>query len=251
MKEQGLAAPVVEQRQWPRYITVISISGIFGAADVAIRDIGPTGFQIEHAQRIPLRAERTLRFVYPRSFPPVYGTLGIPDRDRETNYAEFRCATVWSHLRNDTSDGMPAYRSGVTIQRGESTAALLPVVLRDFVRQDEQSLQRRRQLWREREVRRISRSQELADQILLVRTAVGHFRTHPAEAYPWYRRARYALSARNLPFEENPALGFTAEAVALWEFVGRSIPMRTIAHVLVEVEPDLSSSAEAVLPSHS
>ena len=232
---QGESASILEQRDGPRYAAMISIQGTFGGADVVIRDFGPTGFQIQHLQRIPLRAERLLRFVYPRSFPAVCAPLGIPDRDPETNYAEFRCSTVWSHLRSDTADGLPAYRSGITVQKEEPAAALLPFVLRDFVRHDEESLQRRRQQWREREVRKIMRSQELADQNLLVRTAAEHFRTHPAEAYPWYRRARYALSSRALPFAENPALGYTAEAVALWEFVGRTVPMRTIAHVLADL----------------
>ena len=129
-----------------------------------------------------------------------------------------------------------AYRSGITVQKEEPAAALLPFVLRDFVRHDEESLQRRKQQWREREVRKIMRSQELADQNLLVRTAAEHFETHPAEAYPWYRRARYALElhARCLS-QKIQRSDMQPEAVALWEFVGRTVPMRTIAHVLAEL----------------
>ena len=184
----------LEQRVGPRYAAMISIQGSFGAADGSFAISVQQVFRLNTQQRIPLRTERLLRFVYPRSFPAVYGPMGIPDRDPETNYAEFRCSTVWSHLHSDTTDGLPAYRSGIAVEKNEPAAALLPFVLRDFVCQDKESLQRRRQQWREREVKE-SCAPGVADHNLLVRTAAEHFRTHPAEAYPWYRRARYALSS--------------------------------------------------------
>ena len=70
---------------------------------------------------------------------------------------------------------------------------------------------------------------------MLARTAAAFLRAHPVEAYEWHRRARYALSCRNVPHADNPAIGLTPEMVAVWEFLGRSVPLLTIAHAMTPV----------------
>lgn len=202
--------------------------GQFGTTEVTIRNLSSNGFMILHTERVLLGAERLLRFVYPPSFDRESHRLRIPQRQPDLHCAEFQCVAVWSRLGRDPAIPGPAYRTGLNVVSGNPQAGLLPLVLHEFVRPEGGELARKRNLVLER----AQRAQELADVLLLARTASEYLRTHPAVAYQWHRRARYALSCRNVPHADNPALGLTPEVVAVWEFLGRTIPLLTVAHAV-------------------
>lgn len=222
----------LEERRAVRFTTLIALPGTFDGTEVRIKDLSSTGFQIEHSDRIPLRTNRTLRFVHPRSFDADHESLGIPDRLFESHYTEFRCTTVWSRLHRETNHGPAMYRTGITTAPGESGPLLLPYLLREFLQPDSEGLKRKQQIVRERRERLMARSQELADQHLLVRTALAWLRAHPEELSEWRRRARIALSSRTVPNGENYALGYTVEVVAIWQFLSYAVPLSTIRNAV-------------------
>ena len=218
----------VEARRFPRFSMNAPVSGQFGSSPVTIRNLGGTGFLILHSDRIPLSTQRLLRFVFPPSFDRESHRLRIPQRQPDLYCAEFECAAVWSRLGRDPAVPGPVYRTGLRVVAGNLRSELLPIMLREFVRPEAGDLSGKRQMAQER----AQRAQDLADALMLARTAAEFLRTHPADGYEWHRRARYALSCRNVPHADNPAIGLTPEMVAVWEFLGRSIPMLTVAHAL-------------------
>lgn len=218
----------VESRRFPRFSINAPVSGQFGSSPVMIRNLGGNGFLILHSDRIPLATQRLLRFVFPPSFDRASHRLRIPQRQPDLYSAEFECASVWSRLDRDPAAPGPVYRTGLRVLDGNLRSELLPILLREFVRPEEAHLDGKRKIARDR----AQRAQDLADALMLARTAGEFLRTHPSEAYEWHRRARYALSCRNVPHADNPAIGLTPEMVAVWEFLGRSIPLLTVAHAL-------------------
>jgi hypothetical protein len=222
----------IEERRAARYSTMIALPGLFDGTEVRIKDLSSTGFQIEHADRIPLRTSRMLRFVHPRSFDADHRSLGIPDRLFESHYTEFRCTTVWSRLHRETNNGPAMYRTGITAAPGESGPLLLPFLLREYLQPDSDGLLRKQKLVRERKERLMARSQELADQHLLVRTASSWLRSHPAELTEWRRRARFALGSGKVPHGDNYALGYTVEVVSIWLFLQHAVPLPTIRNAI-------------------
>ncbi len=228
----------IEERRAQRYSTLIALPGMFDGTEVRIKDLSSTGFQIEHAERIPLRTSRMLRFVHPRSFDVDHQSLGIPDRLFESHYTEFRCTTVWSRLHRETNNGPAMYRTGVTTAPGESGPLLLPFLMREYLQPDSDGLLRKQKLVRERRERLMARSQELADQHQLVRTAASWLRAHPAELTEWRRRARFALGSGSVPHGNNYALGYTVEVVAIWRFLEDVVPLPTIKNALSAAEEE-------------
>lgn len=221
-----------EERRAQRYSTLIALPGMFDGTEVRIKDLSASGFQIEHAERIPLRTSRMLRFVHQRSFDADHQSLGIPDRLFESHYTEFRCTTVWSRLHRETNNGPAMYRTGVTTAPGESGPLLLPFLMREYLQPYSDGLLRKQKLVRERRERLMARSQELADQHLLVRTAASWLRAHPTELIEWRRRARFALGSGSVPHGDNYALGYTVEVVAIWKFLEDAVPLPTIKNAL-------------------
>ncbi len=228
----------IEERRAARYSTMIALPGLFDGTEVRIKDLSSTGFQIEHADRIPLRTSRMLRFVHPRSFDADHRSLGIPDRLFESHYTEFRCTTVWSRLHRETNNGPAMYRTGITTAPGESGPLLLPFLLREYLQPDSDGLVRKQKLVRERKERLMARSQALADQHLLVRTASSWLRAHLAELTEWRRRARFALGSGNVPHGDNYALGYTVEVVAIWLFLYQAVPLPTIRNAVSAVNEE-------------
>jgi hypothetical protein len=218
-----------EQRRAPRYVPSVALQAEFGSAVVNIQNLCATGFQIAHMESVPLGEARTLRFVYPRSFDPLHREVGIGARDPESNYREFRCATVWSRFGSSMT-GAAGYTSGLRVTSNTMEALLLPQLMREILQPDVASLLRRHQYWGERRERWM-KAQELSDKVFLARTAAEHLRTHREIAHIWHRRARHVLSY-HLSGRVNPAVGYTPEVVAVWEFLGRSLPLHTIAHAL-------------------
>jgi hypothetical protein len=227
----GTARPLEERRSL-RYAANLTLPARFGVADVTIRNLCATGFQIQHGESVPLGDERLLHFIYPPAFDDAHRKLRIPERQPDLYYAEYRCAVVWSRLSRDDTLTVPVYRSGLALNSGNVYPFLLPVLLRELVHPEAGELARKRERVREREQRRGTRAQELSDLVLLARTAAQYLREHPAEQYQWHRRARYALSCRNVPHADNPAHGYPADVVAVWEFLGRMLPLHTVAHAL-------------------
>lgn len=222
----------IEERRAVRYSTLIALPGLFDGTEVRIKDLSSTGFQIEHSDRIPLRTSRMLRFVHPRSFDADHQSLGIPDRLFESHYTEFRCTTVWSRLHRETNNGPAMYRTGITAAPGESGPLLLPFLMREYLQTDSDGLKRKQRLVRERRERLMARSQDLADQHLLVRTAASWLRSHPSELTEWRRRARFALGCGSVPHADNFALGYTVEVVAIWQFLERAVSLPTIKNAV-------------------
>lgn len=209
---------VRESRSAPRFTLVRPVEGHFGAIDVRLIDISTRGMQIEHA--VPAK-------------PGTRGRFGF-----RTIQVASSGVIVWSRFLK-TTDGKMAYRSGISIP---DPAGLQEAIDRLFaegnILVDDHSLDNKRRKLagraeeqRKQTVKPLSASMLIpSDHVLLVEQARERLRTSPEEATNWYNRGRFAMATEerrltelNLPHQE--------EVFAVWEYLGRSIDLVTIARV--------------------
>jgi hypothetical protein len=133
-----MSTEVIDLRRGERFTVTEALTGTFGPAEVAVLNLSLGGVQISHPQpvRIGTRAKLWCR--------RGDVTITIPG------------TVVWSHL-NATSAGM-VYMSGVRLDTADPQYALaINTLMRGGVlRQDVDSLDRKRQRMREREEARKS-----------------------------------------------------------------------------------------------
>lgn len=201
----------------------------FGAIPVSIRDLSENGIQIEHAEPLPRGFSGTLSYQ-------------IPGGSRKIHlHAELR----WSKASDDR--GVSTYRSGVTVDenteglsnsldlfirkgiakldRGkpESTPAPQPLVTYDegnaahgFVIADGRLAAE-------------ERIDELTfDEIRIIEQARERLASSFEESLRWYNRARYALAEESVQ-KAVIDIRHREDVLAVWEFLGRSLEIATIA----------------------
>jgi hypothetical protein len=125
---------VVDFRKGDRFLIVEPVTGTFGAADVVLQNFSLTGAQISHPQ--PLRIGTRARLWFKR------GDVT----------AAVQAHVVWSHLAKLPTGAM-AYKSGLKIDNADPqyAAALNTMIRAGILRQDVQSMDKKRQRAVERE----------------------------------------------------------------------------------------------------
>ena len=129
---------VKELREAERFVVTEAVTGSFGAAEVVVLNIGERGVKISHPQPLRIGTRGRLNF-----------------RHRNVN-AAIPARVVWSHLSKDpNAGGKLVYHTGLHIEAGDTSlsAALHSMLQLGLLRQDLESLDRKRQLAEEREKR--------------------------------------------------------------------------------------------------
>ena len=212
-----------ELRAGERFVASEPLTGMFGAVEVTLFDLGALGAQIEHAQ--PLRLG-------------ISGRLSIRRDGVETVVS---ARVVWSKLsQTPNQHGKYLYRSGLRIeeQPTDFLLALHSLARGGLIRRDPDALERKRQYienkQQQQEQRRSGAFRPIAlpaeaipaGQAGLVRQARALLRTHPEEAQKWYNRARYVESAAASELVRD-----RDEVLAVWEYLQRSVPISVIVRV--------------------
>ena len=133
-----MSTDVVDLRKGDRFHVVEPITGSFGAAEIAIVNLSVTGAQISHPQ--PLRIGTRAKLWFKR------GDITIATQAH----------VVWSHLV--TAGGAMVYRSGIKLEAPDAQFAMaINTFLRSgVIRQDMESLEKKRARMAERELQRKS-----------------------------------------------------------------------------------------------
>ena len=217
-----------ELRAAERFVASEPLTGMFGAVEVTLFDLGALGAQIEHAH--PLRLGIT-------------GRLSI-HRDGVETVVSAR--VVWSKLSQTPNQyGKYLYRSGLRIaeQPTDFLLALHSLARGGLIRRDPDALERKRQYMENRQQQQEQRQSGAfrpialpagtvpADQAGLVRQARARLRTHPEEAQKWYNRARYAIADVDPSLAASELVRDRDEVLAVWEYLQRSVPIPVIVLV--------------------
>jgi hypothetical protein len=209
---------VRDHRSADRFIVVEPLAGSFGAAAVAILNLGYQGVQIEHAQPLRLATKARLWFKRGEVAASVHGTV------------------VWSHLSHTPNEkGKLLYRSGIRIEE-EMTPfrdAMESLATDGIIRLDVESLERKRKRLEEIERDRVGkpivtmlRSPETpADVVLLIQQARERLRANPDESLKWYNRAKFSATDETI-------LHHREDVLAVWEYLDRSVDLPTILKVI-------------------
>jgi hypothetical protein len=214
-----------ELRAGERFVASEPLTGMFGAVEVTLFDLGALGAQIEHAH--PLRLG-------------ISGRLSIHGDGVETVVS---ARVVWSKLSQTPNQyGKYLYRSGLRIeeQPTDFLLALHSLARGGLIRRDPDALERKRQhienkqQQQQQQQRRSGAFKPIAlpaeaipaDQAGLVRQARARLRTHPEEAQKWYNRARYVESAAASELVRD-----RDEVLAVWEYLQRTVPIAVIVRV--------------------
>jgi hypothetical protein len=130
---------VEELRKADRFVAVEPISGTFGQAEATVVNVSIGGVQITHPQ--PLRIGTTARLVFKR------GDAAVATQAR----------VLWSHAAPGAA-GKLVYRSGLRIEAVDPqyAMALNSLIRAGIIRQDLESLDRKRKRDEEREEKRKS-----------------------------------------------------------------------------------------------
>lgn len=217
-------ADLSELRSSDRFVAIDSLPGGFGSASITILDLAPRGAQIEHAQ--PLRLSLAGRLWF-KSGPATVSVQGL---------------VVWSHLsKTRDSNGKLLYHSGIHVPDGsqELVAAIEILAREGVVRKESDSLERKRATLEERDQHRQMRPivkfvrhgrDADPDTALLIMQARDRLRQNPDEALRWYNRAKYAIIDSGSPVATDQ-LRHREEALAVWEYLERTIDLTTIERV--------------------
>jgi len=207
-----MTVEIKELRSGQRYVLDHPVSASFGATEVQIVNISTGGIQIIHP--LPQRIGSSSRLWF-RIQDTAVSTSG---------------RMIWSHLSKDENTGKTTYRSGIRIEDLEFAAVVNSLVERAILKADSDSLDRKKKLLLEKEKRRSDKhmvkalpteSSLSSEQLLLIQHARERLRSNPNEAARLYQQARTADAAQDV----------REDAVAVWEYLERSIALGTITKV--------------------
>jgi PilZ domain len=130
---------IEELRKADRFSAVESISGTFGAAEVSVVNLSISGAQISHSQ--PIRIGTVARLAFSRGDAVVAISARV----------------LWSHVA-PSANGKLSYRSGLKLEGADAQYALaLNTLIRSgAIRQDLDSMDRKRKREEEREAKKKS-----------------------------------------------------------------------------------------------
>jgi hypothetical protein len=215
---------VNELRSSDRFGAVEPLPGGFGSASVSILDLASRGVQIQHAQPLRLSLNGRLWFRHINVAVSVQGRV------------------VWSHLSKERdANGKLLYHSGIHVpdESTELAGAIAQLARHGIIRKDDDSLDRKRATQEEKDHERTTRpvvkfvrhgNDVDPDTALLIVQARDRLRTNPAEALRWYNRAKFAIIDGGTPVAIDQ-LRHREEALAVWEYLERSIDLAIIERV--------------------
>ena len=217
---------VNELRSADRFGAVEPLPGGFGSASVTILNLASRGVQIQHSQ--PLRLA-------------LNGRLWIRHRDIAVSV---QGRVVWSHLSKDRdANGKLLYHSGIHVpdESSDLAGAIATLARLGAVQKENDSLERKRATLEEKDHERNTRpvmkfvrqgTDVDPDIALLIVQARDRLRANPAEALRWYNRAKFSIIDSGSPVATDQ-LRHREEALAVWEYLERSIDLATIERVFV------------------
>jgi len=215
---------VNELRSSDRFGAVEPLPGGFGSASVSILDLASSGVQIQHSQPLRLSLNGRLWFRHINVAVSVQGRV------------------VWSHLSKERdANGKLLYHSGIHVpdESSELAGAIAQLARHGIDRKDDESLDRKRATLEEKDHERSSRpgvkfvrqgNDVDPDTALLIVQARDRLRANPAEALRWYNRAKFAIIDSGTPVATDQ-LRHREEALAVWEYLERSIDLALIERV--------------------
>lgn len=180
---------------------------------VDVRDVSVNGAQIEHVQ--PVR-------------PAMRGRLGIGE-------VTFDATIIWTRLT-----GPGRYRTGLRIDERLDivAAAIRDLLARGVIRKGENTIRRRDEARREREVRAKSlaagTSSAAAPSIVnanRIREAREWLQLFPEDAIKWYNRARMTATEDHLRIAGSGRTN-REDVLAVWEYLDRSIDLSDVVRTL-------------------
>jgi len=215
---------VNELRSSDRFGAVEPLPGGFGSASVSILDLASRGVQIQHSQPLRLSLNGRLWFKHVNVAVSVQGRV------------------VWSHLSKERdANGKLLYHSGIHVpdESSELAGAIVQLARHGIVRKDDDSLDKKRVTLEEKDHERSSRpvvkfvrqgNDVDPDTAMLIVQARDRLRANPAEALRWYNRAKFAIIDSGTPVATDQ-LRHREEALAVWEYLERSIDLALIERV--------------------
>lgn len=216
---------VRELRAAERFASADPLAATFSGLTTGIVNLSLIGAQIEHTT--PIRLGSVGRFMIRR------GDVSI----------DVKAFLIWSRLsKTPDGEGRQVYRSGLRIESGntEYALALHMLIKSGAVRREPDTLERKRQrlVQRMAEMSRpiyravVPDGPEISqDQMLLVQHARERLTANPDEAQKWYQRAKYAITHGTTNIEIESITNYREEVLAVWEYLERSLDIRTIARV--------------------
>lgn len=180
---------------------------------VAVRDVSVNGAQIEHV---------------PSVRPAMRGRLGIGD-------VTFDATVVWTRLI-----GPGRYRTGVRIDERLDivAAAIRDLLARGVIRKGENTLRRRDEARRERELRAkslvggtSSGAGPSSADANRIREAREWMQLFPDDAIKWYNRARMTATEDHLRIAGSGRTN-REDVLAVWEYLDRSIDLSDVVRAL-------------------
>ncbi len=203
---------VKELRGAERYVPADSLAGTYGGSEVTIVNVGFGGAQITHS--LPLRIGSSARLWF------RVGDVAVQASAR----------LIWSHLSKIEGSTKTCYRSGIRVEDPSFAEAIDTLVRRGIVSVDDGTLERKRRRLIEKERERSGKTivkivpaeaTISPEHLLLIEHARERLRANPHEAERLYAQARTADAAN----------GVRQDAVAVWEYLERSIGLQTIMRV--------------------
>ena len=206
-----------QARSTPRFVSEDPVPGSFYSGTntiaCAVRDVSVNGAQIEHVQ--PVR-------------PAMRGRLGI-------GAVTFESTVIWTRLI-----GPARYRTGLRIdERLDVVAeAIRDLLARGIVRKGEDTIRRRDEARRERDLRARSLLAGIpsgagpsASDVSRIREAREWMQLFPDEAIKWYNRARMTASEDHLRIAGSGRTN-REDVLAVWEYLDRSIDLSDVVRAL-------------------
>lgn len=206
-----------QDRSTPRFVSEDAVEGSFftgtNSMMIVVRDVSVNGAQIEHVQ--PVR-------------PAMRGRLGIGD-------VTFDATVIWTRL---TVPGR--YRTGLRIEERLDivAAAVRDLLARGVVRKDENTIVRRQQARRDREVRQAAlrgltagTAAPSASAVTRIREAREWMQLFPDDAIKWYNRARMTASEDHLRIAGSGRAN-REDVLAVWEYLDRSVDLSDVVRAL-------------------
>ncbi|MBW3564008.1 MAG: PilZ domain-containing protein [Acidobacteria bacterium] len=217
---EGRTSRVEDLRGSARYGVTGGVHGHFGDVQVRIVDISSKGTRVETAARLDPGTEARLRFV------PEGSDLSI----------EVNSVVVWRRLSAVWGKDNYRYDAGIFVKEmhGMMRAAIGLLAEMDRCSKDTTSLLLKSRFARfELPEPKPGLDQESGGRLTLIRCIRDMLRSNPVEKSRWMERSKTAMGHPMIKGVAGP-IAEDAEALAVWEFVERSIDPSIVAAAMAD-----------------
>lgn len=217
MVRRGLTKKIAENRRSNRFLLQSPIDGRVSDTDIRICDLSSTGARIESSEKLPAGQRLSLSFALPRSELMVDVTVEV----------------VWSYLTAIWSDSDYRYSSGLRAvdNPGMMRAAIGHLSDLRFAEKDVRSLALKSRLENYGIPKFASGDgidHESGGRVSLVRSVRSALGKEEIDSSRWFERARTVAQQPDIRGTAGP-IAKDIEALAVWEFLDRSIDPSLVA----------------------